>query len=333
MPAAAAEAKLPTAHIDPALVARFADTLDRLGCETEASLAIAVSGGADSTALLLLAAAARPGAVVAATVDHGLRLEAVAEAQQVAGLCAMLGVPHSTLPVRIDRVRGGPQASARKARYDALAGWCPAGWLLTGHQRDDVAETILMRLSRGSGVRGLARMSERSRHRPGGPVLLRPLLDWARSDLLAICARAGVDPVEDPSNADTRFDRTRARELLAAAPWLESANLARSAANLAEADAALEWLAERCWLERVIERNDALEIDAAPLPHDTRRRLVERSIAMLAGDGWARDRLDGFVLLLAAGHHATLAGVHGSPGPPWRLERAPPRRETAPSVP
>ncbi len=329
MRAAAAETVEAAGDVDPALAAKFAGTLERLGCPPDAPLAVAVSGGADSTALLLLAATARPGAVVAATVDHGLRPEAAAEAARVAALCAALGVPHATLAIAVGRVRGGPQASARAARYDALFRWCPARWLLTAHQRDDVAETILMRLARGSGVRGLARMDERRDPPLDGPILLRPLLDWPRADLLAICARAGVAPVEDLSNADPRFDRTHARALLARTPWLESARLARAAATLAEADAALEWLAERCWRERAAARDGTVEIDAAALPHDTRRRLVERAIVLLAGPDWPRDRLDGFVLRLAAGRHATLGRVKASPGPPWLLERAPARRQTS----
>lgn len=328
MPSAAAEAdpKL-GALIGADRVARFVATLRTLGCGDEDRLAVAVSGGADSSALLLLAAAARPGGIVAATVDHGLRAEAAAEARAVAALCGRLGVPHTTLAVTV-APGGGPQAASRRARYDALGAWCPAPWLLTGHQRDDVAEAILMRLARGAGVRGLARMPDARPLAGRRATLLRPLLDWSRAELLAVCAGVEVQPVDDPSNADMRFDRARARRLLARTPWLAPERLARAADNLAEADIALEWFFEREWEARVNAEDavDFLLVDAEGLPHDTRRRFAERAIGWFAGRNVPRDRIESFVDRLVAGSRATLAGVKASPGPPWRFELAPPRR-------
>jgi tRNA(Ile)-lysidine synthase len=313
--------------LHPEIVARFAERLTELGCGEGDEIAVAVSGGPDSVALLLLAEAARPGRVCAATIDHGLRAEAAEEARAVAALCARLGVPHTTLAIEVTRVSGGLQAAAREARYEALGTWCPAPWLLTGHQRDDVAEAVLMRLARGSGVRGLARMHDLYELGGGRPVLVRPLLDWSRAELLAICAEAGVQPGEDPSNADPRFDRTRARQLLARTPWLNPDRLARAADNLADADMALQWFADREWQARVDEDADrtVLTVDAEGLPHDTRRRFVERALLSLATSVPVA-KLETMLDLLAEGRPATLAGVKAEPGPPWRFTLAPPRR-------
>src|SRR4051812_14140111 len=142
---------------DAALVERFTRDLAALGA-VEGPLTVAVSGGPDSLALLLLTAAG-PMPVLAATVDHRLRAENAGEAAFVADTCRDLGVAHEILPVTVERDGDGLQAAARHARYAALAGWMDrhgATVLLTAHHADDQAETLLMRLQRGSGVRGLA---------------------------------------------------------------------------------------------------------------------------------------------------------------------------------
>src|SRR5262249_35622350 len=146
-------------------------------------LAIGVSGGSDSLALLVLAsrwARARGGAAVGLTVDHGLRPEGRAEAERVGAFCASRGIRHVVLEPAAPIDRRHLQEAARAARYAALAGWCRAAGclhLLVGHQRDDQAETLLIRLGRGSGADGLAGMSAL---RELGPCrLLRPLLGVA----------------------------------------------------------------------------------------------------------------------------------------------------------
>ena len=218
---------------DAALVERFAAHLDAL-VEPGAPLGVAVSGGPDSLALLMLAAAARAGRVSAATVDHRLRPGSNAEAEVVAAVCARLAVPHDTL--RLDWPEppdSNIQARARDARYAALAGWAADRGLAavaTAHHADDQAETLLMRLARGSGVGGLAGVQPR-RPLGHGRLLVRPLLGWRRSDLAGIAAAAGLVPVDDPANRDARFDRTRARDLLAATDWLHASRLGAAAAN------------------------------------------------------------------------------------------------------
>src|SRR4051794_20667325 len=140
---------------------RFVRDLDALSA-SGARIGIAVSGGPDSLALLLLAAAARPGKIDAATVDHGLRPGSREEAEMVAGVCAILGVPHAILTAQWEnRPISAIQERAREERYRLLAHWAKERELdaiATAHHLDDQAETLLMRLARGSGVRGLAGM-------------------------------------------------------------------------------------------------------------------------------------------------------------------------------
>src|SRR6478609_2563458 len=188
---------------DPQQVERFARNLDAL-IAPDARVGIAVSGGPDSLALLLLAAAARPGQVEAATVDHQLRAGSLEEAQAVQSLCERIEVPHRTLSAKwAEKPLTAIQERARAERYRLLGEWAEAqglAALATAHHLDDQAETLLMRLARGAGVRGLAAMRPRS-VAPGAHVrLIRPLLGWRRADLERICADSGVSPADDPSN-------------------------------------------------------------------------------------------------------------------------------------
>ena len=264
-------------------VARFAARLHELWDEREARLGLAVSGGPDSTALLLLAAAALPGRVEAATVDHGLRPEAADEARAVAALCKSLGVPHRILTVEL--TPGSVQAQAREARYAALADWMrerDLAALATGHHADDQAETLMLRLNRASGVAGLAGVRESGRVPGTQLVLLRPLLSWRRAELEEVVREAGVRFATDPSNHDDRFDRARLRKELRSADWLDVAALAASASHLADADIALDWAAEREWREFVLQEGLGL----AYRPHAPKAvalRVLSRMIAELDG--------------------------------------------------
>ena len=301
--------------------ARFRADLEGLTGGPPHRLALAVSGGADSLALLLLGHAAFPGRVHAATVDHGLRAEAADEAAFVAEICARLGVPHATLAAKMTQ-SVNIQAGARTRRYALLGEWARsagADWLATAHHLDDQAETLLMRLLRGSGLAGLAGI--RPVH-DADPPIVRPLLGWRRDELAALVAAAGIAPVDDPSNGDTRFDRVRIRAHLAANPWLDPVPLARSAAALAEAEAALAWAADRAWRDHV--EGDAL--DPAGLPAEIRRRLVVRLLAQLGGPAPRGEEIGRLLATLEGGGTATLAGVKCVGGPVWRFAAAPPRR-------
>ena len=235
----------------PDLTGRFRADLAALGF-AGGKLALAVSGGPDSLALLALAHAALPAAVEAATVDHGLREAAAAEARAVAAICADIGVPHMVLTVEV--APGNVQSEARTARYTALARWMEArglAALATAHHADDQAETLLLRLNRASGVAGLAGVRARGAV-PGTQLpLLRPLLGWRRAELAGVVDAQGWQAADDPSNTDDRFDRARLRKELARADWLDVPALAASAAHLADADAALDWAAAREWRECV----------------------------------------------------------------------------------
>ena len=293
---------------------------------------MAVSGGADSLALLLLAARAFPGRVVAVTVDHRLRAAAAAEAALVAEHCAALGVPHATLVWDGTKPRSNVQAAARAARYRLLADWCVAegaSLLLTAHHADDQAETLLMRLQRGSGVAGLAGIRAARRLAPG-VTLVRPLLGVRRADLAAIVAAAGWQPVQDPSNRDGRFDRTAARALLAQAPATDPVRLANTAAHLAAAEMALDWAASRAWGGAADVSDDAIALDVAGLPDELVRRLLVRAIMTINPQATLHGpRLAALRAHLASGGTATLAGVKARGGAVWRFSRAAPRRKPA----
>ena len=319
---------------DAALVDRFRADLDAL-IEPGAKLGLAVSGGPDSLAMLLLAAAARPGEVEAATVDHGLRPESRAEAEMVATLCETLGVPHATLAIEWDLPpTRAIQEQARSVRYGALAAWLrdrELGALLTAHHLDDQAETMLMRLNRGSGVRGLAGMRRRS-PLPGDPdqLLLRPVLGWRRCELEEICAMAGVSPATDPSNEDAKFERVRIRRGLAGADWLDQQAIARSASHCADADDAVEWAASIEWSRSVTRREDELVYRPSDAPAEIVRRIVARAVAELGTEGDPADlkgrELDRLIADLETGETASLRGVRCSGGPEWRFTPAGKRR-------
>lgn len=298
--------------------ARFRADLEALTGGAPERLALAVSGGPDSLALLLLAAAAYPGRIEAATVDHGLRPEGKAEAEFVGRICGELGVPHAIFAAEMAET-ANLQAAARSKRYALLAGWASAigaAFLVTAHHLDDQAETLVMRLARGAGLAGLSGI------RAVNPPLLRPLLGWRRAELAAIVEAAGIRAVADPSNEDERFDRARVRKRLAEADWLDPAALARSAAALAEAEDALDWAAERLWRERA----DGAILDPIGLPAELRRRLVLRMIAALDGPAPRGAELARLLATLEAGGTATLSGLKCTGGPLWRFAPAPPRR-------
>jgi tRNA(Ile)-lysidine synthase len=308
-----------------AAVERFVADLRALLPE-ESRLGLAVSGGPDSVALLLLAAAARPGRVAAATVDHGLRPEAAAEAEFVGTVCAALGVPHHILHVTVPP-GASVQAQARAARYAALAGWADREGLealLTAHHADDQAETLLMRLARGSGLGGLAGI--RATSEIGGLVVCRPLLGWRRETLRVLVEEAGLRPINDPSNEDETYDRVRMRRNLAEAAWLDPVALARSAAALAEAEQALEWATERLAPERVAEQHDALRLDPSGLPPELLRRLVLLCLRRLDPDAAPRgEQVTALIGTLSEGGVATLGAVLCRGGPFFQFAPAPPR--------
>lgn len=287
-------------------------------------IAIAVSGGPDSMALLAAANAAWPGQVEAATVDHGLRADARAEAEMVARWCAKHGVPHRILTIE-GGLSGNLQAAARAARYRLLDGWRGErglAWLMTAHQADDQIETILLRLNRGAGVGGLASV----RARRGA--LLRPLLGERRATLRAYCAAQGVPFIDDPSNVDERFDRARLRQALAGSDLVDPAGLARSVAALAEADRALAWMTDRIAADSLTVDSGTARLGTADLPPEILRRLLVRMIAAVNPEA-EKPRgpsLDQALVQLLAGKTVALADCTVTGGAAWTVRRAPPRK-------
>jgi tRNA(Ile)-lysidine synthase len=313
------------------LVERFSAELGAL-VPPRARIGVAVSGGPDSVALLLLAAAARPGQVEAATIDHGLRPEAQDEAAMVAELCDRLGVRHAILTARWSQVpETAIQERARHQRYMLLGYWAEENGLdaiVIAHHAEDQAETLLMRLARGAGVRGLAGMRPKS-VTPGAHVrLVRPLLGWRRAELEEVCRAAGVSPISDPSNQDEKFERVRVRRAIAGLDWLDPGAVAQSAANLADADAALDWAMKEEWTRAVHEKRDSITYRPSDLPAEIIRRVVARAIRRLATEGDRDPRgaeLTRLVTTLTDGGSATLRGVLCRGGPEWSFVPSPNR--------
>lgn len=315
--------------IDSLLKARF--VADWLAIWPDARpVGLAVSGGPDSLGLLLLAKAALPTSFRVATVDHGLRPGSADEARYVAALCGQLGIQHDILTLALPP---GPalQERARSARYSALGKWASSNGLeaiVTAHHADDQAETLLMRLSRGAGVRGLASMRARS-VLPGSSEgqLLRPLLGWRKSELAAVVAAKGIEPVLDLSNRDLSFERVRMRGQLRSMRDLDPLAIATSARHLAQADEAIEWAAELC-LFTVSTQDGSLYWDACRVPRVVALRVLERIIVRLGGTQPRGNALARWHDRLVAGEIATLGGVRGDGRKAqWRFVQAPrPRR-------
>jgi tRNA(Ile)-lysidine synthase len=241
-----------------------------------ASLIIACSGGADSLALAAAAVHVAPGEVHGVVVDHGLQDGSAAHARRAAGQLRALGVTSAEVVAVAVGTAGGPEAAARTARYAALGAASRAHGdvpVLLGHTLDDQAETVLLGLGRGSGARSLAGMAT------WDPPWCRPLLGLRRVTTRAACAALDLAVWDDPHNDDPRYTRVRLRhEVL---PVLEEAlgggvapALARTAAQLADDDAALSALAAGR-LEALVDADGTLDaVVLADEPAAVRRRVL-----------------------------------------------------------
>jgi tRNA(Ile)-lysidine synthase len=319
--------------------------------KTAPALVLAVSGGPDSIAMMWLAARWRRAVkrgpqLVAVTIDHGLRSEAAREARAVKHFAKTLDLPHRTLRWSGAKPKTGLPAAARDARYRLLAKAARAAGathVLTAHTQDDQAETLLMRMARGSGIAGLAAMARQSQR--DGVVLARPLLQIPKARLVATLKKAKIGFADDPTNRDSSFTRPRLRALMPAlaAEGFDARNLTRLAARMARANAALEVLVDGA--ERYLELGDSaqagFDADAfAALAEEIRLRLLLRRIDRVGHEGPAE--LGKVEALLAAldracaasgpargriGLKQTLAGalvslvdgrIHIEPAPPRR---------------
>jgi tRNA(Ile)-lysidine synthase len=325
------------------------------GLENLRGLILAVSGGPDSTALMVLAARwakrlERSPKLVAVTVDHGLRKESASEAIAVKQLARRLGVAHRTLRWQGKKPKSGLQEAARLARYRLLAeAAAGAGYahVLTAHTLDDQAETVLFRLARGSGLVGLAGMAPASPvpigHSSGAVIfLVRPLLSVPKARLVATLKATRIDFSDDPSNRDPRFTRTRLRTLLPALAreGLDARGLARFAARVRRAESAIEFavgaacaaLAPGPWPEAgpVIFKSAQF----AGLPAEVGLRLLGRAIAHAGNEGPVElAKLESLCDSLRRARsrlRQTLAGAQITLGREFlTVERAPARRTAA----
>jgi len=286
-------------------------------------VALAVSGGPDSLALMHLAARLRAElgvGLTVLTVDHGLRASSRDEALMVGRLAAGLGLPHAILDWEgRENSAASLQARARAARYDLMAAYCHANdipALVTAHHLDDQAETFLMRLKRGSGLDGLAAIPERGAW--AGIVILRPLLDMPKARLVATLKEQGISFVSDPSNDDPRFERARVRGSASAfsALGLNPEALALSARRLRRAREALD-AAAQSFLATSSETSEAgyALIDADALeaaPPEIALRVLAQLIGAVGG---------GETPLQLAKLEALLAALEARPGKAHTLGR------------
>lgn len=231
----------------------FNSTLTAIGgFETSPVLALAISGGPDSMALCLLAKrwAEKNGAsLIALTVDHGLREESGQEAMQVSQWCRKLGIVHYTLEWTPGNIASGLQEKARAARYRLMTAWCNERHilhLLTAHHLDDQAETLMMRVARGSGIDGLACMPYVQPLQ--GIRLVRPLLGMTKAQLKTVLRNVGQSWLMDPTNQNMRYTRNRIRMAMAS-----STDLAERSAYIIQGMASARNLLENKLAERLTD--------------------------------------------------------------------------------
>lgn len=326
--------------------ALFADLIDL------PALMLAVSGGPDSTALLALASRwrtrqAHGPKLFAVTVDHRLRAASGREAAQVGKIAQSLHVHHEIIPWRGRKPTTGVQEKARRARYELLARAARrhgAQHILTAHTLDDQAETVLLRMARGSGIAGLGAMA---RVTPFGDLwLIRPLLAVPKARLVATLRARRIAFAEDPSNRDPRFTRVRWRKIFPAlaGEGLDAGRLATLSRRLRRANAALEVVVDAVAKNLCAGRpGGAIVIDAVAfrnLPEEISLRLLGRAVASVASEGSVElaklEALQAFTLAAVdAGKGRSRATLAGAMVTVLRgritVETAPPRRKTAAS--
>lgn len=317
------------------------------------ALLLAVSGGPDSIALMLLVSRwaktlKRTPELVVATVDHGLRAQAKREAADVAKLARKLGLTHRTLKWTGKKPSTGLQQAARLARYRLLgdaARKAGAPFVLTAHTLDDQAETVVIRMSRGSGITGLAAMA-RVAPLPsdeGDIKLLRALLDIPKARLIATLRAAKIPFAVDPSNRDPRFTRARLRGLMPqlAEEGLDARRLSQLAQRLKRADTAIEAAVDRAHSELIAGLGAPGAYDATGffrLPAEIALRLLGRAVTMLGDEGPVElGKLEALFAALSAAqksgtrrYRRSLAGALVTlDRAKITVERAPPRRPQA----
>jgi tRNA(Ile)-lysidine synthase len=306
-------------------------------------MAVAVSGGGDSLALMhLLAALARAGkapAPIVLTVDHGLRRSSAADAKKVAAWAKQAGLKAHVLAWRGAKPKSGVEAAAREARYRLMGDWLSKhkiATLFVGHTQDDQAETFLLRLARGSGLDGLAGMRARAPWPTqgfAGLTLARPLLGFDRQSLRAYLTALGREWLDDPMNDDAAFDRVKirkARDALAEA-GLSAARIAAAAAHLARARESLEIVTEAVLVRAARPIEGGVALDPAVLaaaPREVGLRALAGVLVAVGGQVY-RPRFESLERLFdqitggKLGRGATLHGCHIRPSGPREKDFGP----------
>jgi len=323
----------------PLTHAEFAGLMTDLGpFPNPPVMAVGVSGGPDSMALALLLAdwgKDHGGRLIALTVDHGLRPESRAEAEQVGRWLGERGIDHRILSWDGTKPQTAVQAAARQARYKLMGEWCRhnrVSYLAVAHQLDDQAETFLLRLRQGSGLDGLAAMAVQ--RRDGDLRLIRPLLSVCRSRLTAFLDERGQPFVTDPSNRNPRYERVRLRRLIADL-GLPVAAIAQTAEVLGRARRGMEALVDHA--ERLLASRHPwgfAVVDGrglAELPTEVGMRLLSRLVRQIGGRAYP-PRSERLERLLAAGA-GTLAGCRVIPKPNGTLLICRENRDLEPSKP
>ncbi len=271
--------------------------MERLGpFESDPEVAVAVSGGADSLAAALLVhewARRRGGRAIGLIVDHGLRDESADEAALVAQRLSKLNIKPLVLQWHGEKPSANVQAEARQARYQLLSDCCARNGVLhlvLGHHRDDQAETFMMRLSRGSGLYGLAAMS--AVQEQADCRILRPLLTLPKRRLLETLHARGIEYVEDPSNQNRNYARIRFRDLLTslAAEGLPASRLAETSRRLGRARSATDVVVAAA-LARAVSLHPSGVAFLEPrilmtLPRDVALRCLARTLATVSGSDY-----------------------------------------------
>ena len=308
------------------LQSRFEAALDRLipgFASGDQRLGLAVSGGPDSLALLLLAFQSCPDRIAAATVDHGLRPAARAEAEFVAALCRERGIAHRILQPVVP-IRGSIQSAARRARYGLLHDWMKEEhiqWLATAHHADDQLETMIMRILRGSGIDGMSGIRETRGN------IIRPLLHFQKAELQSHVASQGIEAVDDPSNRDQGFDRVRVRKALQDLEGFDSRLASQSASALGAAREAIEWMVDGLAADHIATTDFGCTLSQTAFPDEIRRRLLLRCLHIcdpaLSPRG---SQIDQTIIALDKGETVTLGDILCRGGAVWHFQPARKRR-------
>ncbi len=298
------------------LIPGFANTEEKLG--------LAVSGGPDSLALLLLAHENHPTQIAAATVDHGLRREAKDEAEMVADVCARRNIPHIILKPSIP-IRGNIQSEARKVRYNLLQSWMEKeqiSWLATAHHADDQLETLIMRVLRGSGIDGMSAIRAKRGY------VIRPLLHLSKMELEEYVRSQGITAVDDPSNHDQSFDRVRVRKALSQLDGFNVGLASQSAAALDDAREAIAWMVENLASENIERDGDCCRLKANDFPHEILRRLVLKCLHICDPALSPRGpQLERIIVAMRHGETVTIGNTLCNGRGMWSFEPAPKRRK------